>query len=144
MENQPGQPTGMEYCIVYLSTARPLLDENELTQLLHQWQGKNRALGITGVLLYFHGNILQLLEGSQQGVDELYNVICKDSRHDQVTRLCRIPIKERAFADWAMGYRTFSGTHLDHLGDLVCFNTEDEQNMIRRLVQLFYQTHYRI
>ena len=134
----------MEYCIVYLSTATELLNERKLTGLLHQWQVNNRASNITGVLLYFDGNILQVLEGSQQAVDDLYKVISEDPRHAQVIRLCRNPIEQRSFADWAMGYKTFAGTDLDQLGDLISFTEQDEKNIIRRLAQIFYQNNYRI
>jgi hypothetical protein len=134
----------MEQCIIYLSTATKVLDEKVLISLLHQWQENNRALGISGILLYFDRNILQVLEGSQEKVDTLYKTISEDPRHTQVIRLYRNPIEQRSFADWAMGYKTLSATDLDHLGDLISFNQQDEKNIVRRLVQVFYQNNYRI
>lgn len=144
------KPDQMEYCIVYLSTATELLtNERALISILHQWQANNRALGITGVLLYFNGSILQVLEGSQQEVDNLYEAISEDSRHTQVIRLYRSPIEQRSFADWSMGYKTLSGDDLDQLGDLISFDglpslvKQDESNPVRRLAQIFYQNNYR-
>lgn len=139
----------MEYCIVYLSTATKLLSEKELAGVLHQWQENNRALGISGILLYFNGNIIQVLEGSQEKVDNLYKVISKDPRHAQVIQLYKSAIEQRSFSDWSMGYKTLSENDLDHLGDLISFDglpsivKQDEKNIVRRLVQIFYQNNYR-
>lgn len=140
----------MEYCIVYVSAVTELLTtEKELIGLLPQWQINNHALGITGILLYFNGSILQVLEGSQEKVDNLYKVISEDPRHKHVIRLYRSPIEQRSFTEWSIGYKTLSDVDLSHLGDLIPFNRsltlvdQDESNIVRRLVQVFYENNYR-
>jgi acylphosphatase len=140
----------MEYCIIYVSSGTNLLTtEKELVRVLPQFQEKNRALGITGVLLYFNGNILQVLEGDQEEVDNLYKVISEDPRHAQVIQLYRSPIEQRSFTDWSMGYKTLSEADLDHLGNLITFDRscsivkQDNNNLVRHLVQIFYQNNYR-
>lgn len=139
----------MEYCIVYLSTVTELFSEKELVEGLRHWQATNCRLGITSVLLYFIGSILQVLEGPKAEIETLYNVIREDPRHGPVIQLYRSPIEERAFRDCSMGYKTFSGSDVDHLGNLIRFDglpsvvKQDETNLVRQLAQLFYQNNYR-
>ena len=49
--------------LVYVSAARKLFDEAELSALLTQCRANNARLGVTGVLLYADGNFMQALEG---------------------------------------------------------------------------------
>ena len=44
----------------------------------------NMANGITGILCYGGGIFLQAIEGGRGQVSELYNHICKDTRHKDV------------------------------------------------------------
>ena len=66
---------------------------------------KNARLQITGMLLYHDGHFLQLLEGNEQAVRELYGVIVEDERHKWVSLVMTGPTAERDFADWTMGFR---------------------------------------
>lgn len=77
----------MEYCIVYLSSSQGILSTDDLTRILDHSQRNNRALGITGILLYFNGCIIQVLEGPQERVKALYEVIWRDPQHTQVIKL---------------------------------------------------------
>ena len=77
----------MDYCLVYISTASSLLTEEELTNILTRSRQKNSALGITGILLYFNGNIIQVLEGQQDQVARVYERIKRDPRHNQLIEL---------------------------------------------------------
>ncbi|GAB2519689.1 BLUF domain-containing protein [Spirosoma aerophilum] len=139
----------MEYCIAYLSSSTGLLSPNELARILNQSQKNNRALGITGILLYFNGNIIQVLEGEEESVNNLYEVIRQDARHTHVVQLYRKPIARRSFPDWLMGYKALSAIELNHLTRSLPFLQDPsepipkEDNVILSLVQLFYQTNYR-
>jgi hypothetical protein len=46
---------------------------------------------------------MQVLEGGRLAVNDLYNHIVRDPRHQQVTLLHYQEISERRFAGWTMG-----------------------------------------
>ena len=92
--------------LVYTSTASVLLTETELHQLLGHWQATNVRLGITGVLLHCEGHIMQVLEGEAAPVHKLFATIAADVWHRSITKLADGPVRNRAFADWSMQFRT--------------------------------------
>ena|GEM_PF-1854263 len=94
--------------LVYISSATELFDKSALLQLLEQAREKNKRLGISGILLYRDGNILQTLEGDQAVVEELFQTIVRDPRHTGVSVLLRGAIEAREFPDWSMAFRDLS------------------------------------
>ena len=96
--------------LIYTSTAvRPLSDQ-ELLDLLERAREKNHRLNITGMLLYQKPTFLQVLEGSQEAVEDLFKSIVRDPRHYDVTLLLKRVIKEREYTEWNMKF-----TNLDTL-----------------------------
>lgn len=90
--------------IVYMSRAvRPLSDE-ELQALLDQCRRDNAARNVTGVLFYSHGNIAQLIEGDEDVLEHLFDVISRDGRHSNVVKLVDKSINARSFEGWAMAF----------------------------------------
>ncbi len=96
----------MVYYLVYLSSANHLFSESELTGILNISRKNNSGLNVTGILLYHEGSILQVLEGDEAVVKNLYNKIGKDSRHKNVIRMVAGNNAERSFPDWSMGFKT--------------------------------------
>jgi len=133
----------MEYCIVYLSSAKGLFSKEDLTRILQQSQKNNQALGITGVLLYCEGNIIQVLEGPEENVKGLYEVILRDDRHKQIIKLYSQTIDQRLFGEWSMGYKTVSASELDHLKSLQTLQATlpSDQRTVLRQIQLFYRNN---
>lgn len=74
----------------------------ELSRILTTAQRNNRARGVTGALLYSGGYFCQVLEGPEEVVEDLFEVIQMDDRHGDVTVLHFEPIEARGFGDWAM------------------------------------------
>ncbi|WP_051222767.1 BLUF domain-containing protein [Conexibacter woesei] len=62
----------------------------------------NRRLDVTGALMISDGAFVQVLEGDDGVVRELYATISGDPRHQNVTLLDERPIDDRAFGRWAM------------------------------------------
>ncbi len=91
--------------IVYVSSARNLPTDEALEMMLQGARRKNTQLGITGMLLYGDGNFMQLLEGPETAVRELYAKIRRDPRHHMVTTILEEGGQPREFADWSMAYR---------------------------------------
>jgi len=102
-------------------------------------------------LLYFNGSIIQVLEGPEERVKALYEVIRRDPQHTQVIKLYSDPIEHRSFSDWSMGYKTLSARELDHLKYELPFMSNPfipivekrDINPILSLVEVFYKTNYR-
>jgi Sensors of blue-light using FAD. len=94
--------------LVYISSATELFSKESLFELLEHAREKNQRLGITGLLLYREGNILQTLEGEQEAVESLFQTIARDPRHVDVMVLLRGPIDAREFPDWSMAFRDLS------------------------------------
>ncbi|GAB2531666.1 BLUF domain-containing protein [Spirosoma aerophilum] len=137
----------MDYCIVYLSSF--LLPDEELFRVMQESKRKNRALGITGILLYFNGSVIEVLEGPETNVKNLYEAIQRDQRHRQLIQLYASTIEERYFPDWYMGYKALSAVEFERLKTLIqlednpSLQVPNKDNIILALVQLFYKNNFR-
>ena len=133
--------------LVYLSSAAELFTQSEILVLLEKARVKNARLGVTGILLYRDGNIIQTLEGEEAVVRSLFQTICEDPRHRGVMAVIQEPVAEREFADWSMAFRDLG---LENERDLPGFNQflntpltaqEFSQNpsKVRTLLRVFKQ-----
>lgn len=94
--------------LIYVSSAVKSLKETDIVDILKVSRESNAKKGVTGMLLYKDGNIMQVLEGEEVVVDELHRKISKDPRHTGLITLIREPIQERAFGNWKMAFKDFS------------------------------------
>ncbi|GAB4006420.1 BLUF domain-containing protein [Spirosoma migulaei] len=139
----------MEYCIVYISSSKGLFSEEQLTNILEHSQQNNSFLGITGIMLYFNGSIIQVLEGEEERVKTLYNSITQDPRHTGIIPFFSHPIEKRSFSEWAMGYKSLSANELGRIKEQVPFigdptlPTLKQDNIILSVLQTFYLNNYR-
>jgi hypothetical protein len=99
--------------IVYLSWATVPFTDKQLQELLVPARRRNMELGITGILLYGNECFLQLLEGEEDVVQELYAHIRRDVRHDTITAIANKAVAQRLFPDWAMAFQLTSARQLD-------------------------------
>lgn len=97
----------MQY-IVYISAARRLFTEEELSDLQALSWKNNLLKGVTGLLLYHEGSVLQVLEGNKDDIDSLYIRILQDTRHKNIITVMEGETVERNFKEWSMGYRRIS------------------------------------
>ena len=107
--------------LTYTSTATRLLSVAQLVELVEQVRSKNEQLGVTGLLLYSGGNVIQTLEGAPEVVDDIFGAIGDDPRHRDVRVVDRRAIDARAFATWSMGFRNVSAREVDELQDFADF-----------------------
>ena len=77
----------------------------QTNELLEQCRENNAKLGITGMLLYKDCNFMQVLEGEESTVREIYAKIGSDPRHKAEILLQRGTQEERQFPGLSMGYR---------------------------------------
>ena len=75
---------GMLFHLIYVSTAVVPMTEGDLVKLLKQSRSRNEQNRITGMLLYKNGHFMQVLEGEEASVMEIFHNIEKDPRHKSV------------------------------------------------------------
>lgn len=109
----------MVYQLIYTSSGTAALDDFALREIAHSSSYRNQELGITGLLMFHEGSIMQILEGDQMSVQSLYNKLKRDIRHTGCIILSERMGEEREFSNWFMGYKNISGhKHADALFSL--------------------------
>lgn len=93
--------------LAYISQATQATTHSELMELLAQARRSNERFHITGFLIYCDGSFFQVVEGSKVDLDNLYDKLLGDSRHDDIRRILYRPIAAREFDDWSMAFRQF-------------------------------------
>jgi hypothetical protein len=76
--------------------------KTELGDIFTFARRNNRSLGVTGALIVTGDAFAQALEGDEEIVRRLYEHICGDERHDEVTLLQADAVEDRVFGRWAM------------------------------------------
>jgi len=104
----------MVYQVIYTSSASASLTEDHMRELAQNAADKNIFLGITGILLFFDGSILQVLEGEQAIVETLLETINNDTRHTGMMPLIARQAVDREFSKWSMGFRNVSGQSFEN------------------------------
>ncbi|MEM7096739.1 MAG: BLUF domain-containing protein [Pseudomonadota bacterium] len=93
------------YQLVYVSRAANEMDVQQLDEILDTARTNNHTLDITGMLLHHEGSFIQVLEGDEAAVEDLYAKIGTDPRHEDSSVVLRTTVEERAFEQWSMGYK---------------------------------------
>jgi hypothetical protein len=137
------------YHLVYTSYAIPPFDEANLVGLLNQARNHNKKEEITGMLLHVNGKFIQVLEGDQKKVKQLYHRIENDERHKRVTLLLEGESANRIFDKWSMGFKSLSDTDFKNLSgfqDTEAFfiqqNLSEDSNLVMVFLQLFYKKNF--
>lgn len=135
----------MLFYIVYISAAVELLTDEELKQLLIQSQTANKEFDVTGLLLYYKGIFMQVIEGAPENVKQLFQNIEHDSRHTAVIKLAEEEIEERAFGEWAMAFKTISDEEFSKLEAYVQPDKlnlpENSKSEAVKLIKTFFDGH---
>ena len=97
----PQQETTRLKHIIYSS--RPVgFEEKTVEQILSSSRKNNPSVEVTGLLIYSADLYLQLLEGPTNAVEQTFNMIKNDARHDNVQILKESSTDRRIFASWTM------------------------------------------
>lgn len=88
--------------LVYLSRAKPWVNDDEVHSIVEQSADRNLHRGITGFLCLRDGNFLQYLEGEESSVSDLYSKLCQDDRHEIARTVVLSPDKGKCFSEWNM------------------------------------------
>jgi hypothetical protein len=98
--------------LLYVSNTQRDFPQAELESILVAARRNNAAASVTGMLLYLDGGFLQILEGNDEAVEQIYRRICQDNRHWGASILLDHDT-ERAFTDWNMGYERLIAGHAE-------------------------------
>lgn len=101
--------------IIYMSTASWPMTDAELEDLLRQAQQGNERAGITGALVYGDGQFMQIMEGEQAVLEDLYTHLGQDRRHKGLFKFADRAIPARRFAEWSMGFQAVSPATFEQL-----------------------------
>jgi hypothetical protein len=90
--------------LLYVSNTSSDIAPADLDDILTASRRNNALIGISGLLLFIDGGFLQILEGEERAVRELYARITADRRHWNPRLMLDREIPQRAFPDWSMGF----------------------------------------
>ena len=98
----------MIYYLLYYGVESFRFEQNDFEDLLKQSREKNRHLEVTGKLIYCEGTFIQLLEGTEQNVEDIYAAIKKDQRLVATKLITSGHAESRYFKDWSMDFERIS------------------------------------
>ena len=136
------------YCLVYTSIACQKISDDDLLNLLKKTRKKNETRDVTGMLLFLDPYFMQVLEGEEKLVHDLFNLIKKDTRHHKVSLIYKKPIEVRYFPDWKMGFSKITHKNLSTLEGYSDFlqtpTTEFFRNSHTKVDELLYKFKHEI
>ena len=107
----------MKY-IVYVSQAKKPFSEDQLGDLLSHSRNRNTNDEITGLLIYRYnsefnrGNFVQVLEGPDAGLEDVWSRISNDNRHHTLVVVEEGVLENRMFSNWSMGFKNIDAREL--------------------------------
>ena len=114
----------MVHRLIYASKAAQGVTQEDFRAIAMFSAMRNTSLGITGLLMVYNDDIMQVLEGSKEAVQGLYERIQADPRHKYVKLLVDQEADSANFTKWSMGFRT-----LDSRADMDVFFLLSEQSL---------------
>ena len=98
--------------LIYRSREREKFSPLDLKKLLARARSRNRAVRVTGMLIYNEHDFLQVLEGDERAVKTTFLRIENDPRHED---LCVLQHAEFVrgpcmFGEWSMGFADVTDT----------------------------------
>ena len=94
----------MYFYLLYFGVAKNEFTKQDFEELLEQARSRNAFLEITGKLLHCEGTFIQLLEGTEAAVKEVYQSIAKDDRLIAIKTIATGWAEERYYKDWSMDF----------------------------------------
>jgi hypothetical protein len=132
--------------LLYVSNTSRDVAPAELDAILAVSRTNNAALDVTGLLLFIDGGFLQILEGEERTIRELYARIAADRRHWE-TRLMLDRESPRAFTGWSMGFERPSADDPETAGMFGITREAIEGRLspgAGRVIAIMLETFYRV
>lgn len=120
------------HTLVYTSFANKSVTVESLQHILQKSRRNNLRLNITGILVHYENNFLQVLEGKKATIEKLlYEKIYLDTRHSHIDVFASYPIEKRRFSNWSMGLadiRAEDGEQIEGFSDFFYKDVAEEIN----------------
>ena len=88
--------------LTYTSRARLDLTDADLSDIHQTARHLNALDGVTGLLLFDGSRFLQIIEGSEEAIDNLVERLRMDPRHSAFEVRDEREVEQRSFEDWSM------------------------------------------
>jgi Sensors of blue-light using FAD len=90
--------------ITYVSKASMEFGTADLLKLLIDSRNYNKDNDITGILIFENDKFLQVIEGSGDTTENLFQRIVKDGRHHDVNLIASKEVARHEFPKWTMAF----------------------------------------
>ncbi|WP_435579308.1 BLUF domain-containing protein [Gilvibacter sp.] len=125
------------HTICYVSTAVSTITQHNVSDVFEGIVENNLSLGITGVLLYSHGNFMQILEGPSEAMASVYDSIKRDRRHHHIIEIMNQPAEERMFENYMSGFTIIdSPKEIFHLQKYVRFLEDNFDEAVKNRAEM--------
>lgn len=118
------------YRLLFVSKQSTKMKDEEIFSIFKKSKANNTHKKITGLLLYVEGAFMEVLEGEEQEIKNLYRFIASDKRHTLPKIILQGPIDERYFKGWSLGYPI--NTINDH-EELKMINEDDKFDLFAEI-----------
>lgn len=112
------------YSLIYRSQASRAVHEVTLTSLLRKARLYNQQAHLTGLLLFAKGHFLQLLEGPEPALSDLYARINDDPRHYDVRTLSYGLVEARSFPHSPLAYGSVDAAFIEKVAHCLPLPTD--------------------
>lgn len=131
------------------------MQDGDLLKILSRSRSWNAGHGITGMLLYLEGRFLsqnegrfmQVLEGTEHQVKDIFEQIKNDERHHGLIVLKQSTAPQRNFNNWSMGFNSLGLDAYKSLPGFFDLNDEflksdalQHSNLPLHFLKSFYET----
>ena len=116
--------------LIYVSSVKNLMAEDELIDLLEAARVANVSHAITGLLLYNDGNFMQVIEGEKNNVEQLLKNLENDIRHTGMIVMLKEEIIRRNFSKWSMGFRDISRENIEGFSSFLKYHASEDEDKI--------------
>lgn len=104
------------YQLTYHSICSPHISAGELKDILSSALEFNAAHNITGCLVKYRSEFVQILEGDEDMVKRLFQKIKSDYRHNSVSLLATSFADKRQYPNWSMGFYNLRSEEVQIIG----------------------------
>jgi hypothetical protein len=124
----------MPFQLGYVSTATGSMLRQDLLALLTVARRVNREHRVSGLLLFDGTHFLQVLEGEEEAVREVFNRIAQDTRHTDLDILFEEQVPAAQYEGWSMGFQALDGAEWMEFPD-----EDGEPGDLRHMVERYGQ-----
>lgn len=108
--------------LIYRSIADKNITPTDVSNILNTARSFNEENSITGCLIFYDGEFIQILEGNQKLVKDLFANIEKDKRHNNVMLIAEGEKEERMFSNWTMAFHEFTNKDVKNINQALAID----------------------